>query len=97
MVWLRVGLGPALKVVVVEVICGLLLKRVQFMSLLETALRNQVLRQAGAVYQFRHAALQDLLATHDASILAAERPPRSASESTLPVPEQSNPSNVTER
>jgi hypothetical protein len=31
-------------------------------ALLHTSLDRQVLRQAGAVYQFRHAALQDLLA-----------------------------------
>jgi hypothetical protein len=37
------------------------------MQLLQTALHKQVLRQAGAVYQFRHAALQDHLATRDAS------------------------------
>jgi hypothetical protein len=32
------------------------------MPLLEKALAKQVLRQAGAVYQFRHADLQDRLA-----------------------------------
>jgi hypothetical protein len=37
-------------------------RRVRFMHLLETALARQVLRQAGAVYQFRHADLQDRLA-----------------------------------
>jgi hypothetical protein len=37
-------------------------RRVQFMPLLERALDRQVLRQAGAVYQFRHADLQDRLA-----------------------------------
>jgi hypothetical protein len=37
-------------------------RRAQFMPLLETALDGQVLRQAGAVYQFRHADLQDRLA-----------------------------------
>jgi hypothetical protein len=37
-------------------------RRVRFMPLLETALERQVLRQAGAVYQFRHADLQDRLA-----------------------------------
>jgi hypothetical protein len=35
---------------------------VRFMRLLQTASDRQVLRQAGAVYQFRHAELQDLLA-----------------------------------
>jgi hypothetical protein len=37
-------------------------QRVRFMPLLENALAKQVLRQAGAVYQFRHADLQDRLA-----------------------------------
>jgi hypothetical protein len=62
------GLGPALRLTVVEVLWGLRLRRVRFMPLLQAALHRQVLRQAGAVYQFRHAALQDLLAadaTHD--------------------------------
>ncbi|SNY47198.1 hypothetical protein SAMN05421748_10885 [Paractinoplanes atraurantiacus] len=35
---------------------------VRIMPLLETALQRQVLRQAGGIYQFRHAALQDQLA-----------------------------------
>lgn len=35
--------------------------RVRFMHLLEQAVSRQVLRQAGTVYQFRHAELQDLL------------------------------------
>ncbi|HEU4347735.1 MAG TPA: hypothetical protein VFR35_08100 [Actinoplanes sp.] len=37
-------------------------RRVRFIRLLEDALQRQVLRQAGAVYQFRHAELQDHLA-----------------------------------
>jgi hypothetical protein len=36
--------------------------RVRFMRVCEEALDRQVLRQAGAVYQFRHAELQDHLA-----------------------------------
>ena len=36
--------------------------RVHFLHLLEDAFRRQVLRQAGALYQFRHAALQAHLA-----------------------------------
>ncbi len=36
-------------------------RMVRFMPLLESALDRQVLRQAGAVYQFRHAELQDRL------------------------------------
>jgi hypothetical protein len=36
--------------------------RVRFIPLLEDALTWQVLRQAGTMYQFRHAALQDYFA-----------------------------------
>jgi hypothetical protein len=39
--------------------------RVNFRWLLEDALNRQLLRQAGTVYQFRHAALQDHLASMD--------------------------------
>jgi hypothetical protein len=39
--------------------------RVHFLHLLNEAFSRQVLRQAGAVYQFRHAALQDRLAERD--------------------------------
>jgi hypothetical protein len=39
--------------------------RVNFRWLLEDALNRQLLRQAGTVYQFRHAALQDYLASMD--------------------------------
>lgn len=35
---------------------------VRFLPLLQDANRRQVLRQAGTVYQFRHAALQNYLA-----------------------------------
>jgi hypothetical protein len=35
--------------------------RVKFIRMLESAHHRQVLRQAGAVYQFRHAELQDHL------------------------------------
>lgn len=52
---------PLMKMAEVVLICqgsG----RVNFARLLEDALSRQVLRQAGAVYQFRHAALQDYLA-----------------------------------
>lgn len=37
-------------------------RRVCILKLLETARERQVLRQVGAVYQFRHAAIQDRLA-----------------------------------
>lgn len=56
-----VGLGPAFQLPVVQMIWLLRGQRVRFVSLLHTALQRQVLRQAGAVYQFRHAALQDYL------------------------------------
>lgn len=63
---LTVGLdaasGPALELAKAELVLRLRGQRVRFMPLLETALERQVLRQAGTVYQFRHAALQDLLA-----------------------------------
>jgi hypothetical protein len=43
------------------------------MTLLESALDRQVLRQAGAVYQFRHADLQDRLAErYEAGLVGAE-------------------------
>jgi hypothetical protein len=45
-----------------EIVLCLKGRPVRFMPMLETALARQVLRQAGAVYQFRHASLQDRLA-----------------------------------
>jgi hypothetical protein len=48
-------------------------RRVRFMPLLETALARQVLRHAGAVYQFRHADLQDRLAERYAAGIIANR------------------------
>ena len=64
-VGLVVGLagGSAPSLWLLEVLFRLQGKRVRFLPLLEDALRSQVLRQAGAVYQFRHADLQDRL-TH---------------------------------
>jgi hypothetical protein len=56
----RAGAAPSLKFA--EIALWLRGRRVRFMPLLETALARQVLRQAGAVYQFRHADLQDRLA-----------------------------------
>jgi hypothetical protein len=47
-------------------------RRVQFMPLLERALDRQVLRQAGAVYQFRHADLQDRLAEQYAAGITSD-------------------------
>jgi hypothetical protein len=61
------GLGPALLLTIGQMIWWVRGQRVQFLPLLQAALHRQVLRQAGAVYQFRHAALQDFLKTHDAS------------------------------
>src|SRR5215470_7217612 len=55
--------SPVLHLTMTELIWKLRLQRVRFIPLLETAADRQVLRRAGAVYQFRHAALQDLLAT----------------------------------
>jgi hypothetical protein len=56
------GRGAALSLLVTEIALRLKARRVQFIPLLQTALEKQVLRQAGAVYQFRHADLQDRLA-----------------------------------
>ena len=54
--------------------------RVKFLRVLEDAHHRQVLRQAGAVYQFRHAELQDHLAEiHRKHI---RRPDRSLSADT---------------
>jgi hypothetical protein len=54
--------GAAPSLVLTEIVLHLKARRVRFMPLLETAFARQVLRQAGAVYQFRHADLQDRLA-----------------------------------
>jgi MFS family permease len=56
----RAAASPSL--LFTEVALRLRRQRVRFMPLLENALGRQVLRQAGAVYQFRHADLQDRLA-----------------------------------
>ena len=56
----RAGAAPSL--LFTELALWLRGRRVRFMPLLESALDRQVLRQAGAVYQFRHADLQDRLA-----------------------------------
>jgi hypothetical protein len=54
--------GAAPSLLLAEIALRLKGRQVRFMPLLETALSRQVLRQAGAVYQFRHADLQDRLA-----------------------------------
>ncbi|MFI6073810.1 NACHT domain-containing protein [Actinoplanes sp. NPDC051343] len=59
---LAFGLGPAVRMAVLELAFALRGTPVRLISVLETAVSRQVLRQAGAVYQFRHAAVQDLLA-----------------------------------
>src|SRR5262249_62072729 len=64
--------GPAVQLAVVQVSWALRGRRVRFLPLLQTALKRQVLRQAGAVYQFRHAALQDLLAAQGITTSATE-------------------------
>jgi hypothetical protein len=63
-VGLVVGLsgGASASLLFTEIALWLRGRRVRFMPLLETALARQILRQAGAVYQFRHADLQDRLA-----------------------------------
>ena len=67
------GVGAAPSLWLLEVLFFLQGRRVRFLSLLEDALKRQVLRQAGAVYQFRHADLQDRLA--DRSGTTASVPP----------------------
>ena len=70
----------------VELVWRLRGQRVRFVSLLQTALDRQVLRQAGAVYQFRHAALHDLLASlHAAAVPVASgrSQPRAVPESVV--------------
>jgi MFS family permease len=58
---LLTGQVPRLKFT--EIILALRYRdRIDFPQLLEEASRQQLLRQAGVVYQFRHAALQDRLA-----------------------------------
>ncbi|PRX15851.1 NACHT domain-containing protein [Actinoplanes italicus] len=47
-------------------------RSVSFMRLLRTAAERQVLRQAGSVYQFRHAELQDLLARVEAGTIVED-------------------------
>lgn len=56
------GVGPAFLVVVVQFIVLIRRRRWgRLFPILETALKQQVLRQVGVVYQFRHAELQDFL------------------------------------
>ena len=55
--------GGSLKVNLTQLILAATgVGRVKFIRVLEDAHHRQVLRQAGAVYQFRHAELQDHLA-----------------------------------
>jgi hypothetical protein len=59
------ALGPALSLGALEVSLTLRGRgRIRFMHFLDDALRRQVLRQVGPMYQFRHAALQEYLAGH---------------------------------
>jgi WD40 repeat protein len=58
----RLVFGLVSTVEFAELILSRSVRRVRLMRLLEDALRRQVLRQAGSVYQFRHAELQDHLA-----------------------------------
>ncbi|MEU6264648.1 Ku protein [Saccharopolyspora shandongensis] len=86
---LAVGLTtPTLNLTLVQMIWRLRGHRVRFIPLLQTALHKQILRQAGTVYQFRHAALQDFLQT----LHTAERPatsstrrPRTAQPDLMPA------------
>jgi hypothetical protein len=70
-VWL--GIGQAPRVMFTEIVLARQRRgRVRLMRLLEDAAGRQVLRQAGIVYQFRHATLQDRLAAYP---WAGRRPP----------------------
>ena len=60
-IWLLFAQVPLVKLAELLLACGGS-GRVRFLHLLEEAASRQLLRQAGAVYQFRHAALQDRLA-----------------------------------
>jgi hypothetical protein len=60
--WAGFAQSAACRLLFAEVALSLRGRPVRFMPLLERALGKQVLRQAGAVYQFRHADLQDRLA-----------------------------------
>jgi hypothetical protein len=71
------GRVPTMKLTELVLTCQGL-GRVHFLHLLEDALDRQVLRQAGSVYQFRHAALQD----HFAAMY--RQPPTSSSHSARP-------------
>jgi hypothetical protein len=65
------GKGSAPLLFFTEIALVMQRRRVRFMTLLETALARQVLRQAGAFYQFRHADLQDRLAElYEAGIIS---------------------------
>ncbi|MFI6076333.1 NACHT domain-containing protein [Actinoplanes sp. NPDC051343] len=70
---LVIGHGPAYALAVAEMRSALRGRSVRFMSLLRIASERQVLRQAGTVYQFRHAALQDLLSTGESALAASRR------------------------
>jgi hypothetical protein len=62
------GRGPALDLMTMELVWRLRGRPVRVLDLLQTALDKQVLRQVGAIYQFRHAALQDFLAEQSREI-----------------------------
>jgi WD40 repeat protein len=55
-------LGRGSRLRVAEIVLSRSFRRLRFMPLLEDAKQRQLLRQAGAVYQFRHAELQEHLA-----------------------------------
>lgn len=65
--------GPAPRIWLAQAALSIQGRSVRFMPLLRSALEKQVLRQAGTVYQFRHAELQDRLAEVFGSPYAAGR------------------------
>ena len=60
--WLAFGQVPLIKLTELILTCRSH-SRWHFLPLLEDACDRQILRQAGTVYQFRHATLQDRLTT----------------------------------
>lgn len=80
--WLVIGQAPRVWFTELVLACQRR-ERVRFLRLLEDAADRQVLRQAGVMYQFRHAALQDRLA---ALAGVASRPPPGPPPGTWPGP-----------
>ncbi|GIF68725.1 hypothetical protein Ais01nite_67600 [Asanoa ishikariensis] len=81
--WLTSGLSndAASRLQIAELALG---RGVKLMPFLESAWHKQVLRRAGTVYQFRHAALQDLLADPSRDAPHPRRPRNAAPAGATP-------------